>query len=296
MVQPHSGPPQEKTMTSPTVAVIAPGNMGAAIGARLVENGVTVLTSLEGRSAASAQRAKDSGLRAASETEIAAADIILSIVPPGEALALAQRHAPALKTAPRKPLYADCNAVSPQTVEKIAAIVTATRARFADGGIVGGPPKKGQRGPRLYVSGADAKPLAALAERGLDVRVMDAPVGGASALKMVYGGLNKGVVALGAAMALAAHRAGVGEDFHKELQASQGPLLEQLSRGVPDMFSKAYRWVAEMEEIADFTGKPAEAKTYEGFAQLYERLARDFESAKEEIDALAAFYGKPAKS
>jgi 3-hydroxyisobutyrate dehydrogenase-like beta-hydroxyacid dehydrogenase len=266
--------------------------MGAAIGARLVENGVTGLTSLEGRSAASAQRAKEAGLRSASESEIANADIILSIVPPGDALALAERLAPALNSAARKPLYADCNAVSPQTVEKIAAVVTATGARFADGGIVGGPPKKGQRGPRLYVSGADAKPLAALAQHGLDMRVMEAPVGAASALKMVYGGLNKGFVALGTMMALAAHRAGVGEDFHKELQASQGPLLEQLSRGVPDMFSKAYRWVAEMEEIADFTGRPAEAKTYGGFAQLYTRLARDFEGAKEEIGALAAFYGK----
>jgi 3-hydroxyisobutyrate dehydrogenase-like beta-hydroxyacid dehydrogenase len=282
-------------MSSPTVAVIAPGNMGAAIGARLVENGVSVLTSLAGRSPASAQRAKDAGLRPATDNEIASADIILSILPPGEALALAERLAPTLKAAARKPLYADCNAVSPKTVEQIAAVVTATGARFADGGIVGGPPKKGQRGPRLYVSGAAAKPLATLADRGLDVRVMDAPVGAASALKMVYGGLNKGVVALGAAMALAAHRAGVGDDFHTELQGSQAPLLEQLSRGVPDMFSKAYRWVAEMEEIAAFTGHDAEAKTYDGFAGFYERLARDFEGAKNEIDALAVFYGKSMK-
>jgi 3-hydroxyisobutyrate dehydrogenase-like beta-hydroxyacid dehydrogenase len=270
--------------------------MGAAVGARLVENGVTVLTSLEGRGGESAKRAAAAGLRAASDAAVADADIILSIVPPGQALALAERMAPALRAAKRKPLYADCNAVSPRTVEQIAAVITATGAPFADGGIVGGPPKKGQRGPRLYVSGVDAKPLLALAEHGLDVRLMQAPVGAASALKMAYGGLNKGVVALGAAMALAAHRAGVGEDFHKELQASQGPLLEQLSRGVPDMFSKAYRWVAEMEEIGDFTGNAAEAKTYEGFARLYERLARDFEGAKDEIDALAAFYGRASKN
>ena len=283
-------------MPAPTVAIIAPGNMGAAIGARLVENGLTVLTSLEGRSPASAQRAKDAGLRAANESEIAGADIILSIVPPGDALALAERLAPALKEASRKPLYVDCNAVSPKTVEQIAAVATATGAPFADGGIIGGPPKKGQRGPRLYVSGADAKPLAALAQHGLDVRMMDAPVGAASALKMVYGGLNKGVVALGAAMALAAHRAGVEADFHKELQESQAPLLAQLERGVPDMFAKAYRWVAEMEEIAAFAGREAEAKTYDGFARLYTRLARDFESTKDEIGALAAFYRTAAKN
>lgn len=280
----------------PRVAVVAPGNMGAAVGARLVENGVSVLTSLEGRSAASAARAKDAGLRAASDREIAGADIILSIVPPAQALALAQRLAPALRAAARKPVYADCNAVSPATVATIAAALADTGAPFVDGGIVGGPPKPGQRGPRLYVCGDAAERLAALAAYGLDVRVMQAtPVGGASALKMVYGGLNKGVVALGAAMALAAHRAGVADAFHAELRASQAPLLAQLGRGVPDMFPKAYRWVAEMQEIAAFCGQDAEAETYAGFAQLYARLARDFEGTKDEIGALAAFYAAAGK-
>ena len=35
---------------SPTVAIIAPGNMGAGVGRRLTENKVPVLTSLTGRS------------------------------------------------------------------------------------------------------------------------------------------------------------------------------------------------------------------------------------------------------
>lgn len=81
---------------NPVVAVIAAGGMGAAVGARLAENGIRVLTSLEGRSAASTARAKAAGMIAASDPEIAAADIVLSIVPPGEALPLAQKLAPAL--------------------------------------------------------------------------------------------------------------------------------------------------------------------------------------------------------
>ena len=39
---------------APVVAVIAAGAMGAAVGRRLTDNGVTVLTSLAGRSAATA--------------------------------------------------------------------------------------------------------------------------------------------------------------------------------------------------------------------------------------------------
>lgn len=279
---------------SATVAVVVPGAMGAAVGARLAENGVTVLTSLAGRSQASAARAAAAGMSPASDSELVGADIFLSIVPPGDALALAQRFTPALQATSRKPLYVDCNAVSPETVARIATVVSATGAGFVDGGIIGGPPRKGDRGPRIYVSGADATRLDVLGRYGLDIRVLDAGVGGASALKMAYGGLNKGVIALGAAMALAASRAGVADAFQTELASSQRALLTQLARGVPDMFPKAYRWVAEMEEVAAFAGSDAERETYTGIAALYRRLAGD--TARDEIDALAGFFAPPPSS
>ena len=81
---------------NPVVAVVAPGMMGAAVAGRLVESGLKVLTSLSGRSADTVARAKKYGLTAASDEEIAAADFILSILPPGDAVSLAQRFAPAL--------------------------------------------------------------------------------------------------------------------------------------------------------------------------------------------------------
>lgn len=42
------------------------------------------------------------------------------------------------------------------------------------------------------------------------------------------------------------------------------------------MFPKAYRWVAEMEQIAAFIGDPAAGATiYEGAARLYDAIAAD---------------------
>src|ERR1700731_2416132 len=108
---------------TPVVAVIAPGMMGAAVGKRLVDNGVKVLTSLKGRSEETATRAKAAGMAAAGDEEIAASDFILSILPPGDAVALAQRFAPALTASNSKPVFVDCNAVSPRTVERIAAAI-----------------------------------------------------------------------------------------------------------------------------------------------------------------------------
>lgn len=285
-------------MTKPTVAVIAPGNMGAGVAARLTENGVSVVTLLDGRSEASIARAAKAGMKAVDDAGIAAADIVLSIVPPGEAQGLANRLQPALRAANNKPVYVDCNAVNPQTVKAIAATIAEADCPFVDGGIIGGPPRAGYGGPSIYLSGAEAARAECLNQYGLKLRNMGGAVGDASALKMVYGGLNKGLVALGSALVLAAERAGVAEALHAELSVSQAAVLAQLKRGVPDMFSKAYRWVAEMEEVADFVGPRPEAEIFRGIAGLYERLAEDFEGPRDETGALARFFAagdSPAK-
>jgi 3-hydroxyisobutyrate dehydrogenase-like beta-hydroxyacid dehydrogenase len=89
---------------TPIVAIIAPGNMGAAVAKRLTEHQVTVLTALAGRSEASATRAREAGMRAVDDRELAQADFLLSIVPPGDALALAKRLAGVLNAANNKPI------------------------------------------------------------------------------------------------------------------------------------------------------------------------------------------------
>jgi 3-hydroxyisobutyrate dehydrogenase-like beta-hydroxyacid dehydrogenase len=278
-------------MAHPTVAVIAPGNMGAAVGARLAKHGARVTTSLAGRSPASAKRAAAAGMEPVADGELVQADFVLSIVPPGEALSLAERLAPALRSANRKPLYVDCNAVSPETVGRIASALAETGCAFADGGIVGGPPRGDEPGPRIYVSGPESVRAGALGEYGLAIRVMDGAVGDASALKMCYGGLTKGLTALGAALALAATRANATEALRAELAASRPDLLRFLAGAVPAMFTKAYRFVDEMEEIAAFLGAPAEREIYHGLAEFYRRLAADEAGARTEIAALARFFG-----
>jgi L-threonate 2-dehydrogenase len=273
----------------PVIAITSPGNMGAAIGGRLTAHGLKLLTKLEGRSAASRARAAKHGLEAATDEDFAKADLILSILPPKDAVGIAEALAPALRHASRKPVYVDCNAVSPETAKRIGAILAGTGVNYVDGGIVGGPPREGHT-PRLYVSGDKAREVEVLNQYGLDVRTVSGGIGAASALKLSYAGINKGLVGLGAAMVLAARRAGVEDAFLKELTESQRAVLTQLTRGVPDMFSKAERWAPEMEEIASYLGTRGEAETFRGFAGLFERLAADFNGNKEEIDVLADFF------
>jgi len=279
---------------NPVIAITSPGNMGAAVGGRLTAHGVKVLAKITGRSAASRQRAAANGLIDAADSDLVQADILLSIVPPKVALTTADRLAPALRQAIRKPIYVDCNAISPATAARIGEVLAATGTPYVDGGIIGGPPRDGYT-PRLYVSGPDASKVETLNNFGLDVRVIEGGIGAASALKLSYAGINKGVIGLGAAMVLAAKRAGVEDALMRELSDSQRALLSQLSRGVPDMFSKAERWAPEMEEIANYAELDGEAEVYRGLARFYERLAKDLDGPHKEIDSLETFFKTPRK-
>jgi 3-hydroxyisobutyrate dehydrogenase-like beta-hydroxyacid dehydrogenase len=280
-------------MMTPVVAVIAPGAMGAAVGKRLVDNGLKVLTSLKGRSQETQARAKESGIGSASDEEIAASDFILSILPPGDALSLAQHFAPVLKASNAKPVYVDCNAINPATVDKVAAAITPTDCPFVDAGIIGSPPKLGDAGPRFYASGPAAPRFATLRDYGLDIRVLDGALSAASALKMSYAGITKGTQAIGAAMMLAATRAGSADALFAELSSSQKEMFAWFKRGLAQMPPKAYRWIAEMHEIAGFVAQdPAAHELYEGAAHFYEHIAEDFDGEKNDVAALTKFLGK----
>ena len=227
-------------MTS-IVAIVAPGNMGAGVGGCLTENKVTVLTSLTGRSEASAARARAAGMIAVADAQLTEADFLLSIVPPGDALGLAKRLLPVLRAANKKPIYVECNAVSPQTVNHIAKVIAEAGCPFVCAGIIGPPPKPGSSNTKFYASGPAAKDFARLNDHGLIVRVLDGPLTAAAALKMSYAGITKGFTALGAAMMLAAGRGGSAQALKAELAESQQPLLalahaadaEHVRQGLP---------------------------------------------------------------
>jgi 3-hydroxyisobutyrate dehydrogenase-like beta-hydroxyacid dehydrogenase len=277
----------------PTVAVIAPGAMGSAVGRRLAENGARVLTFLEGRSEQSIARAHAAAMASASLAEIAKADLVLSILPPADAVGFAQTLAPALRMSKAKPAYIDCNAINPDTMQKVVAVLANTGCEVIDASIIGGPPVKGQESPAFYVSGDPRHRAEALSALGLRIRPIDGPVGAASALKMVYAGIGKGMTALQTAMLLAAERAGCADSLCQELSESTPQVLERMRRMIPDMYPKAYRWVAEMEEIAAFLGPddPA-AQIFKANAEIYRAMAQDRQGERKRAAILDRILGR----
>ncbi|MGH6982069.1 MAG: DUF1932 domain-containing protein, partial [Stellaceae bacterium] len=187
---------------------------------------------------------------------------------------LARRLAPALAAAGGRVLYADCNAIAPETVRDVARIVAATGSRFVDVGIIGGPPRENGYTPRFYASGDAVADLRALNDFGLDVRPVDGGVGGASALKMAYASLTKGFTAIGMASARGAAAGGVAAALRAELADSQPQLFAWLQRQMPTVYPKAYRLIGEMEEIARHLGDDPGATMFHGAARTYDRVAR----------------------
>ena len=267
---------------SETVGVIAMGEMGSAVARRLHERGATVITQLAGRSAASAARAERAGAVAVSTDDefVRQSDFVLSIVPPGDAVALAGRLAPVIKRSGRRIVYVDCNAVSPQTAERIGDVLADTGCVYVDAGIIGPPPSDTAR-TIFYASGPGAKDFVRLAERGLQIRLMDGPNGAASAMKLSYAGITKGCTAIGSAMMLGATRGGTADALLQELSESQPMLLNWMRGFVSRMPPKAYRWVAEMEEIAQFQeNDPAARDMYLGIAKFYQQIADALDAPK----------------
>lgn len=182
-----------------TIAVIAAGAMGANVGRKLVEAGNLVLTNLEGRSNATRDRAREAGMVDASWGDIVQkADIVLSIIPPRDAVSFAERllreHDAVDKPGKAPLVFADCNAVNVVTIQAIAALFTNSTIRFIDGCIIGGPPS-GTYVPTFYGStdpgdeGALELFEGVVGTSGIRVRLLngeDSRIGNASALKMSY--------------------------------------------------------------------------------------------------------------
>lgn len=256
----------------PTVAVMAPGDMGHAVGTVLRQRGVRVITCLDGRSDRTRTLAAKSDIEDVPNDAalVATADILLSILVPAEALNLATRISAAVRQSGEKLLYVDCNAIAPQTARQIGEIVTAAGARVVDAGIIGPPPRPGTSNTRIYASGVAVAEFAALADHGLDVRVVGPEIGHASAVKMCYAALTKGTTALMTQLSIAAERLGVQAPLREEFALSQGAMLERMQRAVPNMVPKAHRWVGEMEEIAQtFEAVGLPPQTFQGAAEIY---------------------------
>jgi 3-hydroxyisobutyrate dehydrogenase-like beta-hydroxyacid dehydrogenase len=264
-----------------TVGIVSPGFMGAGLGGALRAGGARVVATVAGRSPRTARLAAEAGLELLpSLTEvIEAAEVVLSVTPPGQAIAAAQRIAEAARAghvgdaAARgtgsAPLVVDLNAVSPATMTEIAAALDGLPV--VDGSI-SGPPPSARPGARIYLSGPRAAEVAALPWDGrVEPIVLDGgALGSASALKMCTASVYKGLTALVTQAMRTAGRYDVLDHVLADLARND---LDN-SAAVAVSATKAHRFVDEMREIAATqAGAGLTPALFEAFAAVYADVA-----------------------
>jgi 3-hydroxyisobutyrate dehydrogenase-like beta-hydroxyacid dehydrogenase len=253
-----------------TVALVSPGHMGAGLGGALRSGGARVVATVTGRTPRTRRLAEEAGLELLPSLfdVIAVADVVLSVTPPGRAVAAARSIANAARECGAEPLVADLNAISPDTMRVVAE--TWDGLPVVDGSI-SGPPPSVRPGARVFLSGARAADVAALPWAGrIEPIVLGAGIGSASALKMCTASVYKGLNGLVTQAMRVAGRYGVLDLVLNDLEHNG---LDG-SAGVAVAATKAHRYVDEMREIAATqAGAGLTPTLFEAFAAVYADIA-----------------------
>lgn len=288
----------------PVIAILSLGEMGMGIAALLFKFNYRVVTNLDGRSSKTKARAEAIGVEDLPLAQVLeVTTIFLSIVPPVEALPLAQRTAAAfqsLRPKKTKLTYLDLNAISPDLTRHVADVITAVGIRFIDGAIIGFPPRElddktwfrpaiTTSGPQLAdVGGQFAEQLISL----LNIRHVGGEIGAASGLKMCFGAIYKGHAAVATQAYTTAKNLGVLAELRRHMAEyfpTTTPIIESSLIGSQ---RKAYRWIKEMEEIEDTFAKEGgwSRELFLGVANVFRVVAQKTnlrEESKADVEDIA---------
>jgi 3-hydroxyisobutyrate dehydrogenase-like beta-hydroxyacid dehydrogenase len=233
------------------IGILSIGEMGYHWARVLTAHGVEVLTYAKDRSEATRQRAENIGVKCLPSMQrlIAEADLIVSIVIPSAAKRVAGKVGQAATKSGRKALlYLDANAISPMTANLIGGILSQHGIHFVDGCIIGSAVKL-DKGAVVYVSGPDAHRIQELNSYGLAVQVLGPSIAQASAFKIVYAGLTKGLQGLFVELLMGARSFGLLDEILKRYEESFPGLLDKVASSIVGLRIHAGRRAEEMDEL-----------------------------------------------
>jgi 3-hydroxyisobutyrate dehydrogenase-like beta-hydroxyacid dehydrogenase len=235
-----------------TIGILYPGDMGHSVGRVLLEDGFTVVTTLAGRSERTRRLCAGTAITVfdSMDAVVAQADAVLSIIPPTAALSVATEFAAAVRHTGHRPLFVDANAISPMAAQKVGEIIAQVDAPYLDACIVG--PARDVRGRcTFYVSGPQARIFEEQLGRSLRTHIIGDRIGQASAFKMMFSGLNKGLVALLCELTVAAQEFGFLDELLQRYTTLLPGVMQSLEWLVPTYPMHSARRAEEMRELAE---------------------------------------------
>ena len=238
-------------MSFKTIGIMSIGEMGFHWAQLLKSHGVNVLTYDKDRGEVSRKRGANAGVKSvASMAELVqSAELIVSIVVPSAAKRVAENVAAAVKEARRQDLlFLDANAISPMTADDIAAILNPAGVNFVDGCIIGSATRIG-KGTVVYASGPQASEIRPLESFNIPIKVLGPNTNQASAFKVVYAGLTKGLQGLFCELFMGARRFGLLSELTAQYEESFPGLIDKVSSSIVGLRIHAGRRAEEMDEL-----------------------------------------------
>lgn len=270
------------------VGFIGFGEVASVLSKGLLNEGLDVLTCVNGRSSKSQSLAKKSGVKLCLRNSDVAedADILISSVTPDMAFHVAKELGKSSKG-----IYVDINNVSSQTVKNSLAMIK--NQKVVDAAIIGSVHKEGHM-VQIIASGNSANDFEKLNDFGLNIKVVGPEVGQASSIKMLRSSYTKGVSTLLWETIFTAYKMGIDEEVLNIIAETEGPNFEESakSRLVSSAFHSKRRF-NEMKEVQDFLSEiyePTMAKCSGNvFGLIYERLGKLNERPESYRDVFKSF-------
>lgn len=257
------------------VGFIGFGEVAYTLASRLISRGAEVVTSLEGRSPSTIERARALGVTEASEEDVYSCEVVISAVTPDVALEAARRAGRHVRG-----IYVDMNNISPGTVRMASSLIE--NGGFVDAAIMGSVRRKGAD-VLIIASGRDATEFMKLNMYGLNIEVRGSEPGDASAIKMLRSSYTKGVSALLWETLTAARRMGLEGDVLEMLEYTEGrDFRESAISRLKSSCIHARRRYEEMNEVQNMLGEVIDPVMPPCIMRVFERLLDAEVSADED--------------
>ncbi|MBK1896120.1 NAD(P)-dependent oxidoreductase [Chryseobacterium paridis] len=281
--------------TQPTIAILFPGDMGAQIAKALVKNNYTVITAGEGRSTRTLENIKSIGIDDVGSLQNIAeqADVVLSLTSPEGSLKVAKNIMCCLENTDNRPVYIDLNSNTPEIALTIEKLFSSKNIQFINGAVMGASKDIPDHGT-LIVSGEHRKVFLDLFSSVFKIKDAGEKTEAASAYKLLFSMINKGMNALFFETMTAAAHFGILDELNGSLQEFLPGTYQDLMKTTPTYPQHIFRRIDEMKGLTDMLkSENLPSVIASGTAETFERVYKSgiFENENFEgvIETLQSF-------
>ncbi|ANF49059.1 hypothetical protein A0O34_00140 [Chryseobacterium glaciei] len=281
--------------TQPVIALLSPGDMGTQIAKALIKNNFKVVTAGEGRSAKTLQNIQYTGIEDAGSLQntIEQADVILSLTSPEGSIKLAENIVSCLKNTSNRPLYVDLNSNTPAIALSIEELLLSMNIKFVNGAVMGASKDIPETGV-LVISGTHRQLFIDLFGKVFKIKNAGEKTEAASAYKLLFSMVNKGINALFFETMTAAAHFGILDELNESLQNFLPGTYQDLLKTTPTYPQHILRRIDEMKGLTEMLKSEnlpniIASGTAETFERIHQSNIFENEKPKDVIETFQNF-------